>query len=164
MLPTTFESTPSQLPRRDATFAPEPALRAVQELAEQLSGGAHGHAAAQGIVLQVNGRRPVPVPGVVVALLQQLLTPLSRGDGVLLVPVHKELTTQQAADVLGVSRQYLIRLLGEGHIPFSRTGTHRRLRYEDVLAYKEKRDAERRAALDEMAQMTQEAGGYPELD
>lgn len=73
------------------------------------------------------------------------------------------MTTQQAADLLNVSRQYLVRLLEEGRIPFTRTGKHRRLRIEDVLAFKEHRDRERCAGLDELARMSEEVGGYDEL-
>jgi excisionase family DNA binding protein len=88
---------------------------------------------------------------------------LARGDSLTIVPVGKELTTQQAADLLNVSRQYLVRLLGEGRIPYTRTGKHRRLRIEDVLTFKEQRDRERGAALDELTRMSQEIGGYDEL-
>jgi excisionase family DNA binding protein len=76
------------------------------------------------------------------------------------VPVGKEVTTQQAADLLNVSRQYLVRLLDEGRIPFRKTGKHRRLRIEDVLAFKEERDKNRRAGLRELSRLTQDFGGY----
>jgi excisionase family DNA binding protein len=89
---------------------------------------------------------------------------MARGDSITVVPVGREVTTQQAADLLNVSRQYLVRLLDEQRIPFRKTGKHRRVRVEDVLAFKEKRDKDRRAGLRELSQMTQEFGGYdPEL-
>jgi excisionase family DNA binding protein len=69
-------------------------------------------------------------------------------------------TTQQAADLLNVSRPYLLRLLDEGRIPFRKTGKHRRLRIENVLSFKEERDKNRRAGLRELSRMTQEFGGY----
>ena len=89
---------------------------------------------------------------------------LTRGDAVTVVPVGKELTTQQAADMLNISRQFLIRLLDEGKLPYSKTGKHRRLKIEDVLAYKEKRSKERRAGLRKLSELTQEFGGYDPED
>jgi excisionase family DNA binding protein len=88
---------------------------------------------------------------------------LARGDAITLIPVHQELTTQQAADLLNISRQYLVRLLEEGKIPYTRTGKHRRLRIDDVVAYKQARDRERGESLDELARLSNELGGYEEL-
>jgi excisionase family DNA binding protein len=104
-----------------------------------------------------------PIPAGVLALFEQAAESLSRGDAVALVPVEKELSTQQAANLLNVSRQYIVQLLNEERIPHRRTGTHRRLRLEDVLAFKRQRDQDRMAALDEIARMSQEFGGYDEL-
>jgi excisionase family DNA binding protein len=81
---------------------------------------------------------------------------LARGDG-------SELTTQQAADILNVSHQYLIRLLDEGAVPSTQTGADRRIRVDDLLRYKQQRDRERAEALDELTQLSQEMGGYDEL-
>ena len=93
-------------------------------------------------------------------MLERVAEVLARGDSITVVPVGREATTQQAADLLNVSRQYLVRLLEEERIPFRKTGKHRRLRIEDVLAFKEKRDKDRRAGLRELSQMSQEFGGY----
>lgn len=65
--------------------------------------------------------------------------------------------------MLNVSRQYLVRQLDEGLIPFSRVGTHRRMKIEDLLAYKKQRDSSRRSALRKLTQLSEEFGGYPEL-
>lgn len=102
----------------------------------------------------------IAIPESVLYVLQRVAEVLARGDSITVVPVGRELTTQQAADLLNVSRQYLVRLLDEGRIPFYKTGKHRRLRLEDVLAFKNKRDQERRARLRELSQMTQAFGGY----
>jgi excisionase family DNA binding protein len=106
----------------------------------------------------------IAIPEAVFYLLERIVEVLSRGDAITVVPVGKELTTQQAADILNVSRQYLVRLLDERRIPFSKTGAHRRVRVVDVLKFKEKRDQERRRALDELTQMSEELGGYSELE
>jgi excisionase family DNA binding protein len=109
------------------------------------------------------GGESIPVPESVFYVLERVAEVLARGDAITVVPVGKELTTQQAADLLNMSRQYLVRLLNEKRIPHTKVGKHRRLKIEDVLAFKEQRDAERRAALDELAQISEEVGGYPEL-
>ncbi len=80
-----------------------------------------------------------------------------------MVPVSMELTTQEAADILNVSRQYLVRLAEDGSIPCTKTGKHRRLRAQDVLAYKSRRDRQRKKALSKLTQLSQEFGLYDEL-
>lgn len=74
--------------------------------------------------------------------------------------MSRELTTQEAADFLNVSRQYFVQLLERGDIRFAKTGTHRRVEFGDVLAYKQRRDAQRRQILDELTQLGQEMGDY----
>lgn len=102
------------------------------------------------------------IPQAVVYGLARIAEVLARGDALTIVPVGAVMTTQQAADVLNVSRQYLVRLLDDHQIPYERTGKHRRLKIEDVLAYKQKRDQERDRKLDELAKLTEEVGGYDE--
>lgn len=91
-------------------------------------------------------------------LIRSLIHSLAEGDAVSLVPVHKELTTQQAADILNVSRPYLIKLLEQGEIPYTKTGTHRRIRFEDLMDYKHRRDDEREGTLAELTRLSQELG------
>ncbi|MEQ8572001.1 MAG: helix-turn-helix domain-containing protein [Deltaproteobacteria bacterium] len=105
----------------------------------------------------------IHIPEATFRILERVVELLARGDAITLVRVGKELTTQQAANILNVSRQYLVRLLDEGRIPFTKTGKHRRLRIEDVLEFKRERDRERRAGLDELTRMSEDAGGYQEL-
>jgi excisionase family DNA binding protein len=88
------------------------------------------------------------VPHEVLPILARVTAILERGESVSILAVHKELTTQQAADLLNLSRQYLVRLLDDGRIPHTRTGKHRRLRMEDVLAFQELRARQRRESLD----------------
>jgi excisionase family DNA binding protein len=92
--------------------------------------------------------------------LRQIIPYLLRGDAVSLVPVQQQLTTQQAADFLNMSRPYLVKLLREGVIPYTMVGSHRRVYFRDLLAYKRNRDAERRKAIDEMTALAEELGVY----
>lgn len=102
----------------------------------------------------------IALPESVFYMLERVAEVLARGDSITVVPVGREVTTQQAADLLNVSRQYLVRLLDEGRVPFRKVGKHRRLRIEDVLSFKVTRDKDRRAGLRELSRLTQERGGY----
>ena len=93
----------------------------------------------------------VQLPEPVFRVLACVLRKMAQGNAVAVVPVHHELTTQEAADLLNVSRPFLVRLLEQDHIPFHRTGTHRRVRFQDLMAYRQQRDGVRAAALDELA-------------
>lgn len=106
----------------------------------------------------------IPLPESIFYLLKQVVEVMAQGDAITLVPVGRELTTQQAADLLNMSRQYLVRLLDDKQIPFSRTGKHRRLKIEDVLRFKAQRDLERHAALDDLAALNQELGAYEDSE
>ncbi|MGH3727177.1 MAG: excisionase family DNA-binding protein [Micromonosporaceae bacterium] len=105
-----------------------------------------------------DGRETVTVPRVAVDLLVRVLANLAAGQGMTLVPAHAELTTQQAADLLNVSRPYLIKLLDENKIEYRTVGTHRRIKASSLVDYKRRDDAERREAADELAAMTREVG------
>jgi len=100
----------------------------------------------------------VVVPKTVVGLLSRILANLANGEGVAVIPVDRELSTQKAADMLNVSRPFLIRLLEEGRIDFRLVGTHRRVKTASLLRYLSQDEAERRAAADELSRMTKELG------
>jgi len=104
---------------------------------------------------------PVVLPAAAVRLLGALLTELARGNAVTLMPHHAELTTQEAADLLNVSRPFLVSLLENGELPFHKVGTHRRVRFSDLMTYKRRRDAESEAALRELTALSQEMKLYP---
>lgn len=102
----------------------------------------------------------IEIPPSAFEALRVVVDAMARGQTITLVPVGKELTSQQAAELLLVSRPHLIKLLDRGEIPFHRVGHHRRIRVEDVLAYRGRRSDERERALAELARMSQDAGGY----
>lgn len=102
----------------------------------------------------------VELPDVVLKLLQQTISYLAQGKAVKLIPVGMELTTQEAADLLNVSRPHLVKLIDEGKIPCKKVGTHRRIRFQDLMDYKAKQGAEQRRLLAELTQFTQDLGLY----
>jgi len=106
--------------------------------------------------------KTVAIPSSTASLLADILERLGAGQQVLLESPEAELSTQEAADLLQVSRPFLIdRLLETGTIPFHRVGTHRRVRLGDVLGYKRKREERRQASLRELAKEAQSRGmGY----
>jgi excisionase family DNA binding protein len=103
-----------------------------------------------------NQEQPIELPPVAVRLLMEILDTMAAGRGMTLIPEDAELTTAQAADVLNVSRPFLIKLLDERSLPCRKVGTHRRVRMEDVIAYKARIDADREEVLDRLVAEAQE--------
>ncbi|MCB9761264.1 MAG: helix-turn-helix domain-containing protein [Alphaproteobacteria bacterium] len=143
--------------------APEDQREGVTALLNLLKPSASQPEAAEAYKLLTPSNEVIELPVSVFLLLERIIEVLARGDAITLVPVGKELTTQQAANILNVSRQYVVRLLNEGRIPYHRTGTHRRIRMEDLLAWKRQRDRDRMASLDDLSRLSQEFGGYEEI-
>ncbi|WIG61376.1 MAG: hypothetical protein OJF49_004124 [Ktedonobacterales bacterium] len=102
------------------------------------------------------------LPPSIVRLLRQVIPHLAHNQAVAVVPINKELTTQEAAEILNVSRPYLIKVLERGEIPYVMTGTHRRILVSDLMDYKRKRDTSRREALARLTQISQDFGMYSE--
>jgi excisionase family DNA binding protein len=105
----------------------------------------------------------IPLPEPIHQVLLQAVRFLERGEGVMIFPSTQAVTTQSAADILGVSRQYLVQLLEDGKIPFHKVGTHRRVKLKDVFEYRRQRDARRRKALDDMAKEAVADGIYDRI-
>jgi excisionase family DNA binding protein len=103
----------------------------------------------------------VILPTSVLRLLLDLLAEIGQGNAVSIFPIHAELTTQEAADVLNVSHPYLVQLLEKEEIPYRKMGSHRRVCYQDVIEYKQRIVANRLAALNELTAQAQELNmGY----
>jgi excisionase family DNA binding protein len=156
MAPLSLErlGTPVEVPPEDAALARETR----RTLAGYLRPGAQLRLR---VMRDDREAETVVLPDRAFRLLLDVLSNMAEGNTVTLVPVHAELTSQQAADLLNVSRPFLIQLLESGEIPYHRVGKHRRVRSKDVMAYKHRIDKERRAVLDELVADAQELGlGY----
>lgn len=111
------------------------------------------------LFLGANSSIPLPAPAV--SALVETLQHLANGHGVAVQPLTEEISTQEAANLLFVSRPFMVKLLEEGKIPFRKVGAHRRVRREDVAAYKRQIDEARHRVLDELQAQAQELGmGY----
>lgn len=115
--------------------------------------------AAPAMLLGPDGEQ-IPLPMAAYDVLRQVVSAMERGEAVSVEPIDRQLTTQQAASLLGVSRSTLLRLLDEDELPFERLGEsrHRRLRLHDVLAYRDRKRADRRTRLDELTRQADEDG------
>lgn len=114
-----------------------------------------------GLRVRLDNGAELILPQAAARLLAHLLTEMAQGNAVTLFPTHAELTTQEAADFLNVSRPYLVRLVEEGKLPFHKVGTHRRVRFTDLVEYKQRFEKERDKALDALAAQAQDLGlGY----
>jgi len=96
------------------------------------------------------------LPGYAINLLLDILTEISKGNAITIMPIHAELSTQETAEFLNVSRPHLVDMLEQGKIPFRKVGAHRRVMAKDVIDYKQRLDADRLKALDELAAQAQE--------
>ena len=108
-------------------------------------------------------RESIPLPESIYDILLQVLGYMRQGKGVSVIPVMQELTTQQAANLLGVSRPFLIDLLNRSEIPFHKTGTHRRIYRKDVMDYQARRDRDRKRILAEIAKRAVAEGDYDQM-
>ena len=147
-MPVVKESEPIFAPNSDATI--------MKQLDEEL-------AQNQGVAKLVTPQgSEIRLPYSILKVLMEVVHEMARGNAVRVMPIHAELTTQQAAELLNVSRPFLVSLLEQGEIKYRKVGTHRRVLLEDLLVYKDRRDRERLSALDELAKEDQRLGLYEE--
>jgi len=136
----------------------EAAVRGQRELAAYLSTKME----TQKIAIQDadNITHQIELPTSSLTLLMSILGELALGNAVQVVPVHAELTTQEAANILNVSRPHMVKLLEDGKLTFHKTGRHRRVLFADLMEYKDQRDRESNKAMQELADLSQELELY----
>jgi excisionase family DNA binding protein len=156
MAPLSLErlGTPVEVPPEDAALA--------RETSRTLAGYLHPGARLRlKVMCDDREAETIILPDQALRLLLDVLSNMADGNSVTLVPVDAELTSQQAAELLNVSRPFLVRLLENGQIPYHKVGKHRRVRLKDVMAYKHRIDKKRDEVLDELVAEAQELGlGY----
>lgn len=108
----------------------------------------------------IDGEGEIEVPVSALRMLVDILANMAEGNAISIVPIHAELTTQQAADFLGVSRPHLVVVVDRGELPHHKVGTHRRIYFRDLMEYRERRLRQAKAAFAEMSAEAQELGLY----
>ena len=144
------------LPANSKAFSqslpPQEAQEAANHLLEVLAKATQGKAELFAHPTEAGERVQIDLHPLVSDALMEVLRLIGSGDAVTLMPINKQLTTKQAADVLNVSRPYLIKLLEAGEIPYTKVGRHRRISAKDVFDFKDKNAAIRRSALDKLTE------------
>jgi excisionase family DNA binding protein len=137
------------------------ALTAKQAIAQHLR-AAEGRQTVSVRLQDANGDtdQSLPLPASATKLLLDVLTHIANGNAVIVLPVHREISTQQAADLLNVSRPHLIHMLERGQLPYRQVGTRRKVQLKDVLDFKARLAEERRRVLDELTAQAEELGLY----
>jgi excisionase family DNA binding protein len=150
----TMKTITEQNPPLESVMAQEPEKSSIKHLESilQLEG-------AQPKLVGVDGQE-IPIPESVYKVLRQAVHAMALGKAMSIVPQEQKLTTQKAADLLNVSRPYIIKLLEQGEIPYITVGTHRRIRFDDLMKYKQQRDAKRSQLLQEIIDISEECGLY----
>lgn len=143
---------------QDPVFPPKQPLDS--ELTDRLSEIARRRRRAQSVRLVLSDDEHLELPSEVVEVLKRVVGAMSKNQAVVVAPLDLSLTTQQAADFLGVQRTFLVGLLDTGEIPFQKPGRHRHVRLDDLLDYRKKRSAECRESLGRLVEIGEDAGMY----
>ncbi|MEH1876882.1 MAG: helix-turn-helix domain-containing protein [Nostoc sp.] len=140
----------------DSVISPQLEAQSIKELDRILSVKDF-----QAKLVGANGEK-INIPEPIYQMLLQVVHAMASGKAISIIPQQQELTTQQAAELLNVSRPYLIKLLKQGDIDYIKVGSHRRVRFDDLMKYKQQRDTKRREGLKELTQFLQDEGFYDE--
>ncbi len=135
------------------------------EIAKDSSRTLSKYTSAEQVRISIHGSNDehdeLVLPGHVLQAMLEILVEISNGNAFSIVPIHAELSTQEAASILNVSRTFLVSLLEDNKIPHHKVGAHRRVQAKDVLAYKQNIDKKRLKTLEELTALSQELGmGY----
>ena len=135
-------------------------LEAARAAADRLADAANGDDVHKFFIYDTQNEDPIELPAGAVAVLRDLLVFMSRGHGITMFPRLAEVTTVEAADILNVSRPYVIKLLEAGEMAYRMVGSHRRIPLRDVFSYKDRIDQAREAILDQMVAEAENMGLY----
>jgi excisionase family DNA binding protein len=141
---------------QEPVIIPDPEEAQVNELRSFLCESAAVHADSKGL-------HRIQLPDPLYRLLSKIIQDLANGKAISLTSAAQEMTTQEGANFLGVSRQFLVRLLDDGKIPFHRVGTHRRVYLQDMISFRKERDRHRHVAIQKLAQEAVANGVYDEF-
>ncbi len=149
---------PDHLPNSETetVLIPEAEAIQIEELHRLLKKG-------KATLTSADGLHQLKLPDPLYRLLLRMISDVLDGRPISYTPATKDLTTQQAANLLGTSRQFLVGLLDKGEMPYHRVGTHRRIKRKDVMEYRRQRDRQRHEALNQMAKDAVESGYYDEF-
>jgi excisionase family DNA binding protein len=140
----------------ESVLVQEPEKELIDQLEQILS-----RESAQPKLVGSNGEE-ILIPESVYSILRQIVHAMASGQAFSVELHNRELTTQEAAELLKVSRPFFVKLLKEGAIPYIEVGKHRRVLFQDVITYKEQRQVKRRQGMKELSQFLQEEGFYEE--
>jgi len=114
----------------------------------------------KGLQISTSNGESIALPNSVTDIFRTVINVIAQGKGISLIPVAEEVTTTQGAEILNISRPYLMRLIENGEIPYHQVGTHKRINLQDLLEYKKIRDTKRKKGLQKLTELSQELGLY----